>query len=122
MRPLYLLLRFLLPHFFGLFYRKSRTLNAQKKFNAQTIFVSNHPSAFIDPLVAGNFQIPVIYFVTRGDIFKFWLRPITWASHMVPIFRMAEDGADSHLKNKESFRYLRKVLLRKKSLILFGEG
>jgi glycerol-3-phosphate O-acyltransferase/dihydroxyacetone phosphate acyltransferase len=122
MRPLYLLLRFLLPYFFGLFYRKSRTLNAQKKFNAQTIFVSNHPSAFIDPLVAGNFQIPVIYFVTRGDIFKFWLRPITWASHMVPIFRMAEDGADSHLKNKESFRYLRKVLLRKKSLILFGEG
>ncbi len=122
MRPLYLLLRFLLPYILGLFYRKSRTLNSQKKFNAQTIFVSNHPSAFIDPLVAGNFQIPVIYFVTRGDIFKLWLRPVTWASHMVPIFRMAEDGADSHLKNKESFRYLRQVLMRKKSLILFGEG
>ena len=122
MRPLYLLLRILLPYVMTIFYRRSRTLNAQKTFNAQTIFVSNHPSAFIDPLVAGNFQMPVLYFVTRGDIFKAWLHPVTWASHMVPIFRQAEDGADSHEKNKDSFRYLRQVLMRKKSLILFGEG
>lgn len=122
MRPIYLLLRILLPYVMVIFYRRNKTLNSQKKFNAQTIFVSNHPSAFIDPLVAGNFQLPVLYFVTRGDIFKWWLKPITWASHMVPIFRQAEDGADSHEKNKDSFRYLRKVLMRKKSLILFGEG
>ena len=122
MRPLYLILRILLPYVMTIFYRRSRTLNAQKKFNAQTIFVCNHPSAFIDPLVAGNFQMPVLYFVTRGDIFKWWLSPVTWASHMVPIFRKAEDGADSHEKNKDSFRYLRRVLMRKKSLILFGEG
>lgn len=122
MRPIYLLLRILLPYAMAIFYRRSKTLNAQKRFNAQTIFVCNHPSAFIDPLVAGNYQMPVLYFVTRGDIFKTWLKPITWASHMVPIFRKAEDGADSHEKNKDSFRYLRKVLMRKKSLILFGEG
>jgi hypothetical protein len=73
-------------------------------------------------LVAGNYQFPVLYFVTRGDIFKTWLHPVTWASHMVPIFRKAEDGAGSHEKNKDSFRYLRKTLKRKKSLILFGEG
>lgn len=122
MRPLYFLLRILLPYVMWIFYKESKTLNSQKKFNAQTIFVCNHPSAFIDPLVAGNFQLPVLYFVTRGDIFKKWLHPVTWASHMVPIFRKAEDGADSHEKNKDSFRYLRKVLKRKKSLILFGEG
>lgn len=117
-----MILRFLLPYVMLVFYRERKTVNAQKKFNAQTIFVSNHPSAFIDPLVAGNFQLPVLYFVTRGDIFKRWLAPVTWASHMVPIFRKAEDGVDSHEKNKDSFRYLRKVLMRKKSLILFGEG
>lgn len=122
MRPLYLLLRLLLPFAMGIFYRKARSVNGQRRFSAQTIFVCNHPSAFIDPLVAGNYQMPVLYFVTRGDIFKWWLKPITWASHMVPIFRKAEDGADSHEKNKDSFRYLRKVLMRKKSLILFGEG
>jgi glycerol-3-phosphate O-acyltransferase/dihydroxyacetone phosphate acyltransferase len=122
MRPLYLLLRILLPYVMVIFYRKTRSINTQKRFNAQTIFVCNHPSAFIDPLVAGNYQMPVLYFVTRGDIFKWWLKPITWATHMVPIFRKAEDGADSMEKNKDSFRYLRKVLKRKKSLILFGEG
>lgn len=122
MRPLYLLLRFLLPYVMVIFYRRTKSINTQKRFNASTIFVCNHPSAFIDPLVAGNFQMPVLYFVTRGDIFKKWLAPVTWASHMVPIFRKAEDGADSHEKNEDSFRYLRKVLMRKKSLILFGEG
>ncbi|NOQ75358.1 MAG: hypothetical protein GQ574_25330 [Crocinitomix sp.] len=122
MRPLYLLLRIVLPYVMVLFYRKSRSINGQRRFNAQTIFVCNHPSAFIDPLVAGNYQMPVLYFVTRGDIFKWWLKPVTWACHMVPIFRKAEDGAESMDKNKNSFRYLRKVLMRKKSLILFGEG
>ncbi len=122
MRPIYLILRFLLPYVMVIFYRRTKSLNSQKRFNASTIFVCNHPSAFIDPLVAGNFQLPVLYFVTRGDIFKKWLAPVTWSSHMVPIFRKAEDGADSHEKNEDSFRYLRKVLMRKKSLILFGEG
>lgn len=122
MRPLYLFLRITLPYALAVYYRKTKSLNAQKKFNAQTIFVCNHPSAFIDPLVAANFQRPVLYFVTRGDIFSWWLHPVTWASHMVPIFRKEQDGADSHEKNKDSFTYLRKTLMRKKSLILFGEG
>lgn len=122
MRPLYLLLRITLPYALFVFYRRTKTLNDQKKFNAQTIFVCNHPSAFIDPLVAANFQRPIMFFATRGDVFSTWLHPITWASHMVPIFRTAQDGADSHQKNKDSFSYLGNVLLRKKSLILFGEG
>lgn len=122
MRPLYLFLRITLPYLTSIFYRRTKAINGQKKFNAQTIFVSNHPSAFIDPLNAGNFEMPILYFVTRGDIFYWWLKPVTWASHMVPIFRKAMDGADSHEKNKDSFVYLRQTLLRKKSLILFGEG
>ena len=122
MRPLYLFLRITLPYALSIFFKRTKTLNAQKKFNAQTIFICNHPSAFIDPLVAANFQRPILFFATRGDIFTWWLKPITWASHMVPIFRKAQDGAESMEKNKDSFTYLGNVLLRKKSLILFGEG
>lgn len=122
MRPMYLFLRITLPYALSVFFKRTKTLNAQDKFNAQTIFVCNHPSAFMDPLMAANYQKPVMYFATRGDIFSKWLHPITWASHMVPIFRRDEDGADSTEKNKDSFRYLGNVLLRKKSLILFGEG
>lgn len=122
MRPLYIFLRITLPYALSVFLKRSKTLNAQKKFNAQTIFVCNHPSAFMDPLVAANFQRPIFFFATRGDIFTWWIKPITWASHMVPIFRKAQDGADSLKKNKDSFTYLGNVLLKKKSLVLFGEG
>lgn len=122
MRPLYLILRLTLPYAFFVYFRRRGALNSQRKFNAQTIFVSNHPSAFFDPLTAANHQWPIMYFMTRSDVFKKWLQPITWASQMVPIYRKEEDGADSHEKNKQVFRGIRKVLKRKKSLILFGEG
>jgi 1-acyl-sn-glycerol-3-phosphate acyltransferase len=122
MRPLYFLLRITLPYALAVFFRKRKTLNAQQKFNAQTIFVCNHPSAFFDPLVAANYQFPIVYFMTRGDIFKSWLHPITWASHMVPIYRTEQDGQDAREKNKDVFVKVRKVLRRKKSLILFAEG
>jgi hypothetical protein len=97
-------------------------LNSQKTFLAQTIFVSNHPSAFIDPLVVANFQLPILNFMTRSDVFKWWLKPITWACHMVPIYRADQDGGDTYGKNQNVFRGIQKVLKRKKSLILFGEG
>lgn len=122
MRPLYFILRMTLPYAFFVYFRRRGAVNSQRKFNAQTIFVSNHPSAFFDPLTAANHQWPIMYFMTRSDVFKKWLHPITWASQMVPIYRKEEDGADSHEKNKEVFRGIRKVLQRKKSLILFGEG
>ena len=98
------------------------TLNSQKKFKTSTIFVSNHPSAFIDPLVVGNFQWAIFHFMVRSDIFKPWLKPITWASHMVPIYRMAEDGKESLEKNTESFREAINILKKRHNLIMFGEG
>ena len=122
MRPLYFILRILLPHAMSIFIRKRLTLNAQKTFKAQTIFVCNHPSAFLDPLVAANYQWPIFFFMTRGDIFKKWLQPVTWASHMVPIYRTEQDGNDSAEKNKDVFVKVRQVLKNKKSLILFAEG
>jgi hypothetical protein len=72
-------------------------------------------------MVAG-FQFPSLYFMVRGDIFKWWLKPITWAAQMFPIYRLAEDGADSIKRNSEVYLELRKVLKRKKSILLFGEG
>ena len=122
MRPLYFLLRITLPYAFFVYFRRRGAMNSQRKFNAQTIFVCNHPSAFFDPLTAANHQWPIMYFMTRSDVFKPWLKPVTWASQMVPIYRQNEDGADSFEKNKQVFRGIQKVLKRKKSLILFGEG
>jgi len=122
MRPLYLLLWVTLPYILGVFYRRRKVINTQPDFYAQTLFVCNHPSAFIDPLIIANYHKPIIHFMTRSDVFKPWLKPVTWACHMVPIYRTAEDGNDSAEKNIGTFKEAIKILQWKKSLILFGEG
>ncbi|MEX1000952.1 MAG: hypothetical protein WDZ35_02445 [Crocinitomicaceae bacterium] len=122
MRPIYFILRITLPYAFAVFFRQRRSVNAQKKFKAQTIFVSNHPSAFLDPPVAANFQHSIIFFMTRSDVFKSWLKPITWSCHMVPIYRADKDGGDTYNKNQNVFRGIQRVLRLKNSLMLFGEG
>lgn len=122
MRPIYFLLWITLPYVLGIFFRRRKIIGTQKKFYAQTIFVCNHPSAFFDPIAIANYHRPIIHFMTRSDVFKPWLKPVTWASHMVPIYRLAEDGNESVEKNIHSFRAAIKILTKKKSLIMFGEG
>lgn len=122
MRPVYFILRVLLPYTFSVFFKRRKVINFQWKWFNQAIYVSNHPSAFLDPLIVANDQMSVINFMTRGDIFKTWLKPITWAAQMVPIYRTAEDGKDSIEKNKGVFRAAINILSKKGNLIMFGEG
>lgn len=122
MRPVYFLLWIILPYVLAVFYRRRKAVNTQPDFYAQTIFVCNHPSAFIDPLIIANFHRPIIHFMTRSDVFKPWLKPVTWACHMVPIYRLAEDGNESTEKNIGSFKAAIEVLKNRKSLIMFSEG
>ncbi|MBI3136428.1 MAG: 1-acyl-sn-glycerol-3-phosphate acyltransferase [Bacteroidetes bacterium] len=122
MRPLYFLLRVTLPYLMRIFYGSIKTRHTQKQFKTRTIFISNHPSAFIDPLVVANFQWPIFHFMVRSDVFKAWLKPVTWACHMVPIYRLAEDGKENLEKNAQSFRAAIEILKKKNSLIMFGEG
>ncbi len=122
MRPIYLFFRITLIYLLKVFFKRGKGQNAQQKFNAQTIFVSNHPSAFLDPFLVGNYQKPIIFILTRGDVFKKWLKPVTWATHMIPIYRKEEDGADSMQKNESVFKGVEKMLLKKKCVLFFGEG
>ncbi|MFK8044880.1 MAG: 1-acyl-sn-glycerol-3-phosphate acyltransferase [Crocinitomicaceae bacterium] len=122
MRPLYFLLKILIFYALNLFFKRHRKVNPPKKINAQTIFVVNHASAFMDPWIIAELQKPVLFFLTRGDIFKTWLKPITWAAHMIPIYRTKENGADSAEKNEAIFREVYGLLKRKKSILIFGEG
>jgi glycerol-3-phosphate O-acyltransferase/dihydroxyacetone phosphate acyltransferase len=122
MRPLYFILKNLMYYGVNLFFRKKKVINAPKEFNAQTIFVVNHASAFLDPWVIAELQRPILFFLARGDIFKAWLKPITWAAHMIPIYRTKENGADSAEKNQIVFQEVYRLLHKKKSILIFGEG
>jgi len=111
-----------IPYLMRVFFGIRKTLNSQNKSNTRTIFVSNHPSAFLDPIVAGASQKAIVHFMVRSDIFKKWLLPVTWASHMVPIYRLAEDGKENLEKNASTFREAINILRKNKSLLMFGEG
>lgn len=87
------------------------------------IIVSNHPSAFMDPLVHGVFVTYPLYFLVRADVFS--SKFIVWLFknvHMAPIYRMVEDGVNSLKKNDKVFEECYKLLIANKTILLFGEG
>lgn len=88
---------------------------------ARTIFMSNHAASFMDPLTIAGTQLPIIFFMTRSDIFTPLMRPILWAAHMFPIYRQ-HDGEDTKKKNEEVFRKCSRVLKNGRSLLVFSEG
>src|SRR5690554_7341185 len=75
MRPLYFLLKFLLKITLWIYYPRFKNVNKPKKRFARTIYMSNHASSFMDPLVVAGTQRPIIFFMTRSDIFTPLMRP-----------------------------------------------
>jgi hypothetical protein len=97
-----------------------KVVNKPPKFG-KTIFVSNHPAAFMDPLVIAAFNRAVVYFMTRSDVFNSFTRPVFWIAHMLPIYRQ-RDGVNTKEKNLAVFKKCSETLLRNRNLLLFGEG
>lgn len=104
-----------------LYYPKQRLVNKPRKYFGRTIYVSNHAASFMDPLVVGSFQRPIVFFMTRSDVFTKALKPILWMAHMLPIYRQ-HDGDDTKSKNDETFKKCTQILKGNRSLLIFGEG
>lgn len=121
MRFLYLLLYITLNYSLKIYFPRQKVLKRPRKFFGRTIYVSNHASSFMDPLVHGARQKAIVFFMTRSDIFKPMLRPILWMAHMLPIFRQ-HDNEDTKAKNDETFDKTAKVLSGGRNLLIFGEG
>lgn len=121
MRLAYLALKFTLKFSLWVYYPRTRKINEPTKRFARTIFVSNHAASFMDPLVVASNQKPIVFFMTRADVFKPIMRPILWAAHMLPIYR-AHDGEDTKKKNEEVFEKCNRILKHGRSLLIFGEG
>ncbi|MCB9225200.1 MAG: 1-acyl-sn-glycerol-3-phosphate acyltransferase [Crocinitomicaceae bacterium] len=122
MRPLYAILKILLPYIYNILFRKKEMVNVPKKYKNQTIYVSNHPSAFLDPLLVASVGKPIVTFMTRSDVFTWWMKPITWACNMIPIYRAEQDGSGTYDKNQEVFSAAQNVLKKRGNLIMFAEG
>lgn len=121
MRPLYLFVWFCLSYALRLFYRRVELINPPKSSFGRTIYVSNHAASFMDPLVVACFNRPIVFFMTRSDVFTPISRPFLWLLHMLPIYRQL-DGVNTKEKNMEVFRECSKVLKTRRNLLIFGEG
>ncbi len=121
MRPLYFIFWIGLFFCFRLFFRRTKEVRPSKSHFGRTIFVSNHPSSFLDPLVVSQVRKPIVYFMTRSDVFNRITRPLFWLAHMLPIYRQ-QDGGNSQEKNKKVFKKATETLARNRNLLMFGEG
>jgi len=121
MRILYFILYIVLPYALRVFYPRVKVVNSPKEFRGRTIYVSNHASSFMDPLVVATFRRPIVFFMTRSDVFNKKTQPILWASHMLPIYR-EQDGEDTKQRNEEVFKKCTQILSHGRNLLLFSEG
>ena len=121
MRILYFILKLILPQTLRIYYPRLKKINAPKSLFGRTIYVCNHASSFMDPLVLAAFQRPSVFFMTRSDVFTKYLQPILWSVQMLPIYR-EQDGEDTQKKNQEVFKKCNAILSGGRNLLIFGEG
>lgn len=121
MRLIYFLLKVFLQYSLRIYYSQQKLVNAPKRFYGRTIYVCNHASSFMDPLIIGVLQRPIVFFMTRSDVFTKFTRPFFWSAQMLPIYR-EQDGEDTKGKNAKIFDQCRKILSFGRNLLIFGEG
>jgi 1-acyl-sn-glycerol-3-phosphate acyltransferase len=86
------------------------------------VFVANHTSAFMDPILLATHIKRELYFLARGDAFKSgfsrWLFP---KLHMIPVYRPDLFPNDTH-KNKQVFEKCFEHLENQRTVMIFPEG
>ena len=121
MRPIYFLLDFTLNYAIRIFYPRNDSNNAPKEFLGSTIYVSNHAASFMDPLVVAALRRPIVFFMTRSDVFTPLTRWFLWSVQMLPIYRQL-DGDDTKGKNEAVFKTCTRILSGGRNLLIYGEG
>lgn len=121
MRLLYFVLYISFQYALRLFFIRTRTVNSPREWFGRTIYVSNHPASFMDPLVVAALNRPIVFFMTRSDVFTTISKPILWTAHMLPIYRQ-QDGGDTKDRNKDTFRKSTEILKFGRNILIFGEG
>lgn len=88
------------------------------------IFVANHPSAFMDPMVIGIYAGRSLHFVAAAEFMGRGLRSWFYRKqlHMIPVYRPTTTTGDTSKMNKEMFAKSYELLARGGALVIFPEG
>lgn len=91
--------------------------------NGPTIFVANHPSTLIDPIVIGTLLPREFYFLAAVEFMGKGI--IRWVLHhrfhMIPVYRPSTRPEDAS-KNKDVFKMCYAHLAKGDSILIFPEG
>ena len=87
------------------------------------IFVANHPSAFMDPIIIGTIIKPTVHFLVAGEyvgkgVFAWMFKTFF---HAIPVYRPHTRPDEIH-KNKDMFKACYQHLGKGGSLLVFPEG
>src|SRR4051812_681066 len=108
---IYRLMRALLALGFRFYFKKRYYSNVEfAPEDKPLIIASNHPGAFMDPILIGmSFKKP-IYFLVRGDVFenKIAAEIFSWFN-MIPIFRI-DEGFEKLGRNDATKKKVAEVL------------
>lgn len=86
------------------------------------LFVANHQSAFMDPIVTAIHSKRSMYFLARGESFKNKVGAWFFSKlHMIPIYRKEETPELAH-KNDEVFSKCYEHFKKQGALLIFPEG
>lgn len=121
MRLFYFALNILFQYSIRLFYKTIKMVNPPRELMGRTIYVSNHPASFMDPLVSATLRQPIVFFMVRSDVFKTFSKPFFWMMHMLPIYRQ-QDGGDTKIRNKATFQKSSEILNGGRNILIFAEG
>lgn len=120
----YQILKFLTKLTIWGYFRKVQIVGKEQiPKSGATIFIANHPSAFMDPIVVATSVERSLYFIAAGEYvgkgFKGWF--FRHVLHMIPVFRPSTRPEDVH-KNKNTFEQCQLHLLNQGALLIFPEG
>ncbi len=121
---IYRLLRFIFRLSLNAYFRRQHIVGQNKvPQDGPLIFVANHPSAFMDPLVVGLAVKRELHFIAAGEYVGKGLKAKFFQNqlHMIPVFRPNTMPGETH-KNKEMFEQCYAHLGAEKSLLIFPEG
>ncbi|MFN5910818.1 MAG: 1-acyl-sn-glycerol-3-phosphate acyltransferase [Bacteroidota bacterium] len=123
MTILYRIYKTIVPLISRAYFGKISKVNEDRVHRGDAIiFVANHPSALMDPVICGSFTSVPIHFLGRADLFK--KRLSNWFlrnSHMWPIYRDV-DGRENLDKNEAVFKECYASLKQGSPILLYGEG
>ena len=106
-----------------LHFRQINLVDVEKiRPNTPVIVASNHPTAFLDPVVLGQFSSAPLYFMARGDIFKNkQTRKILESFNMFPVNRLRDGFTDAN-RHEETNEIVLKSLEERLAICVFVEG